>query len=150
LHSMPSSSKCSLPFRVSDQNVVCISLSHACYTPKPISSSLIWLGVGIAQWYNCGLRAGWSEVRDPAGAGNFSLHHRLQVGFGAHPASYPTGTRSTFLGGKEAGVWSLPLSSIYCRGQECVELYLHSHNTPSWRGAPLKYRHNFVFTFIFT
>jgi hypothetical protein len=24
--------------------------------------------------------------------------------------------------------------------KECVELYLHSPNTPSWRGAQLKYR----------
>jgi hypothetical protein len=26
-----------------------------------------------------------------------------------------------------------------------VELYLHSPNTPSWRGAQLKYRDNFTF-----
>jgi hypothetical protein len=36
-------------------------------------------------------------------AGNFSLHHRVQSGSGAHPASYPTGTRGSFLGGKAAG-----------------------------------------------
>jgi hypothetical protein len=28
-----------------------------------------------------------------------------------------------------------------------VELYLHSRNTPSWRGAQLKHRDNFTFTF---
>jgi len=28
---------------------------------------------------------------------------------------------------------------------ECVELYLHSLNTPSWRGAQLKHRDNFTF-----
>jgi hypothetical protein len=27
-----------------------------------------------------------------------------------------------------------------------VELYLHSPNTPSWRGAQLKHRDNFTFT----
>jgi hypothetical protein len=27
---------------------------------------------------------------------------------------------------------------------ECVELYLHSPNTPSWRGAQLKHRDNFT------
>jgi hypothetical protein len=34
--------------------------------------------------------------------------------------------------------------------KECVELYLHSPNTPSWRGAQLKKKHrdNFTFTFI--
>jgi len=37
------------------------------------------------------------------GAGNFSLQHDVQTGFGAHPASYPMGTRASFLGGKAAG-----------------------------------------------
>jgi len=60
------------------------------------------------------------------------------VASGAHPASYPTGTWGSFPLGKEAGVWSWPLTSIYCRGQECVELYPHSFNTPSWCGAQLK------------
>jgi hypothetical protein len=27
--------------------------------------------------------------------------------------------------------------------KECVELHLHSPNTPSWRGAQLKHRDNF-------
>jgi hypothetical protein len=31
--------------------------------------------------------------------------------------------------------------------KECVALYLHSPNTPSWRGAQLKHRDNFTFTF---
>jgi hypothetical protein len=47
----------------------------------------------------------------------------------------PLGTRVSFLGGKAAGSRSWPLTSIWCRGQECVELYLHSANTPSWCGA---------------
>jgi hypothetical protein len=36
-------------------------------------------------------------------AGNFSLHHRVQDGSGAHPASYPMGTGGSFPGGKAAG-----------------------------------------------
>jgi hypothetical protein len=40
-----------------------------------------------------------SMVRFAAGAGNFSLHHRVQYGSGAHPASYPVGTRSSFTRG---------------------------------------------------
>jgi hypothetical protein len=44
-----------------------------------------------------------SRVRFPAGAGNFSLHHRVQTGSGAHPASYPIGTRGPFPRGKAAG-----------------------------------------------
>jgi hypothetical protein len=38
---------------------------------------------GIVQWYSAGLRAG---VRVPAWAGNFSLHHRVHSGSGAHSA----------------------------------------------------------------
>jgi hypothetical protein len=77
-------------------------------------------------------------VRVPAGAGNSSLRHRVHTGSGAHPASYPMDTRSSFLGSKAAGAWNWPLTSIQCRGQECVELYLHYPNTPSRRGAQLK------------
>jgi hypothetical protein len=33
----------------------------------------------------------------------FFLHHRVQTGSGAHPASYPMGTRGSFPGGKAAG-----------------------------------------------
>jgi hypothetical protein len=43
-----------------------------------------------------------SGVRFPAVAGNFSLHHRVQNGSGAHSASYPMGTRGSFPGGKAA------------------------------------------------
>jgi len=35
--------------------------------------------------------------------GNFSLHHRVQNGSGAHPASYPMGTRGSFPEGKATG-----------------------------------------------
>jgi hypothetical protein len=44
-----------------------------------------------------------SRVRFPAGAGNFSLHHRIQNGSGAHPASYTKGTLGSFPGNKAAG-----------------------------------------------
>jgi hypothetical protein len=86
--------------------------------PKPDESNLNFpkiqsnIGAGIAQWYSAGLRAGWSGFRVPAGAGNFSLHHRVQTGSGAHSASYLMGTRSFFPGGKSAGAWSRPLTSI--------------------------------------
>jgi hypothetical protein len=43
-----------------------------------------------------------SRVRFPEGAGNFSLHHRVQNGSEAHPASYPMGTRCSFPGDKAA------------------------------------------------
>jgi hypothetical protein len=56
--------------------------------------------VGISLGY--GLDDRGSRVRFPAGAGNFSLHHRVKNGSGAHPASYPMRTRGSFPGGKAA------------------------------------------------
>jgi uncharacterized membrane protein YgcG len=66
--------------------------------------------VGIALGY--GLDDWGCRVRFPAGAGNFSLHHRVKTGSGAHPASYPTGTGGSYSGGKAAGAWSWPFTSI--------------------------------------
>jgi hypothetical protein len=60
--------------------------------------------IGIALGY--GLDDRDSRVRFPAEAGNFSHHHRVQNGSGAHPASYPMGTRGSFAGGKVAGAGS--------------------------------------------
>jgi hypothetical protein len=60
--------------------------------------------VGIALGY--GLDNRGSNVRFPAGTGNFYLHHRAQNGSGAHPASYPMVTRGSFPGGKAGGAWS--------------------------------------------
>jgi hypothetical protein len=57
--------------------------------------------VGIATGY--GLDDQMSGVRFPAGAGNFSLRHGVLTGSGAHQVSYPTGTGSSFPGGKVAG-----------------------------------------------
>jgi hypothetical protein len=59
------------------------------------SSVGIALGYGLDDWD--------SRVRILAEDGNFSLHHRVQNGSGAHPASYPMGTRGSFSGGKAAG-----------------------------------------------
>jgi hypothetical protein len=50
--------------------------------------------VGIALGY--GLDGQRSRVRFPAGAGNVSLHYRVQNGSGAHQNSYPMGTRGSF------------------------------------------------------
>jgi hypothetical protein len=78
-----------------------------------------WTRSAIEPWwlsrYRAGLRAGRSgflKVRFPAEAGNLFLHHRVQNGSGAHPASYPMRTRGSFPGGKAAGAWSWPLTSI--------------------------------------
>jgi hypothetical protein len=47
----------------------------------------------------------------------FSLHS-VQTDSGAHAASYPMDTGGSFPGGKAAGAWSWPLTSIQCGGQE--------------------------------
>jgi hypothetical protein len=60
--------------------------------------------VGIALRYRLDDRG--SRVRFPAGAENFSLHHRVQNGSGAKPASYAMGTGGSFPGGNAAGAWS--------------------------------------------
>jgi hypothetical protein len=77
--------------------------------------------------------------RFPAEAGNFSLRRRVQNGFGAHPASYPMGTSGPFPGVKRPGC-EADHSPPFAEVNECVELYLHSPHTPSWRGAQLKHR----------
>jgi hypothetical protein len=79
--------------------------------------------VGIALGY--GLDDRGSRVRFPAGAGNFSLHHRVQNDSGPHPASYPMGTRDSFPGGEAAGR-EADHSSSSSTEVECVELHLHS------------------------
>jgi hypothetical protein len=43
-----------------------------------------------------------SSIPGGGGAGHFFLHHRVENGSGAHPASYPMGTRGSFVGGKTA------------------------------------------------
>jgi hypothetical protein len=98
--------------------------------------------VGIATWLRAE-RSG-SRARFPTGAGNFSLHNRVQTGSGARPASCPVCARGSFAGGKASVVWGWRLTSMKCRGQECVELYLHSPNRPLRCGAHLKHRYSFT------
>jgi len=74
-------------------------------------------------------------VRIPAGAGNFSLRHRVQTGSGAHVASYPMGTWGSFPGRKAAGAEANTSPPSSAEVKAFVELYLHSPNTPSWRYA---------------
>jgi hypothetical protein len=89
----------------------------------------------IAQWYSAGLRAGWSGGSSPGrGWKCFSSPDRLW----GPPSLLSNGYQGFFPWGKAAGVWSWPLPFVWCWGQECMELCLHSANTPSWRGAQLK------------
>jgi hypothetical protein len=80
--------------------------------------------VGIALGYGLDDRS--SRVRFPAGAGNFSLHHRVQNGSGAHPASYPMGNTGSFPEAKRLGHDADHLPPSSAEVKECVELYFHS------------------------
>jgi hypothetical protein len=53
------------------------------------------------------------------------------------------------MGGKWPGGEADHSSPSSADVKECVELYLHSTNTPSWRGTLLKHKDNFTFTFIY-
>jgi hypothetical protein len=59
------------------------------------------------------------------------------------------GTRVSFLGIKPPGREADHSPPSRAEVKECVELYLHSPNMPSWRGDQLKkHRDNFTFTLI--
>jgi hypothetical protein len=73
-----------------------LTFTYSVTCSKSLDSS-----VGIELGY--GLEDRDSRVRFPAGVWNFSFHHRVQNGSGAHPASYPMSTRGSFPGGKAAG-----------------------------------------------
>jgi hypothetical protein len=68
------------------------------------SVSIVTLGYGLD-----GQGAG---VLFLAGTTDLSLLNIVETGSGAHPTSYPMDTRGSFLGGKAAGSWSWPFTSI--------------------------------------
>jgi hypothetical protein len=75
--------------------------------------------VGIAGWP----RGGGSSV---CGIKNFLFSTSSRQALRDHPTSYPKGSGGSFPGGIAAGEWSSPLTSGQCRGQENVDLYIHS------------------------
>jgi hypothetical protein len=103
LHRLSISFSLSLPHSLSAFNVSqffysgpFVSISHTLSFTQSRDSS-----VGIALGY--GLDDRGSRVRFRAGNGNCFLHHRVQNGSGAHPASYPRGTRGSYPWGEAAG-----------------------------------------------
>jgi hypothetical protein len=87
--------------------------------------------VGIALGYGMDGVLGFDSRR---GAENFSLHHRVQNGSGAHPAYYPMDTRGSFPGVKRPGREAIPPLPQYVFMVWCL----------------VKHRDNFTFTFTFT
>jgi hypothetical protein len=86
-------------------------------------------------------------VRFPAGAGNFSHRYRVQTDSGAHPVSYPMGTRGSFPGVKrlEREADHSPQSSAEVK--ECVELYPHSPKYVSIAWCLVKHSDNLPLPF---
>jgi hypothetical protein len=58
---------------------------------------------------------------------------------------YPMGNRGSFPGVKRPGREADHSPPSSAEVKEWVELYLHSTNKPSWRGAQLKHRDKFTF-----
>jgi hypothetical protein len=127
-----------------------IRIGYYIYQRKDKVLNAILFGLWpITQWVSLGYRLDdrGSRVWFPARAGNVSLHHCVQIGSGSHPASYPMGTKGSFPGVKRPGREADHSPPSSAEVKECVELYLQSHNTPSWRGAQLKHRDSFTFTY---
>jgi hypothetical protein len=82
------------------------------------------ISVGIAT--GCMARVRVLAVQD------FSLLYSVQTGSGAHLASYTMGTGGSFPGGKAAGAWSWPLTSILCRDREWWSYISTPPHMSSW------------------
>jgi hypothetical protein len=79
--------------------------SHTSYFVVTTLPSIRAVTAQSVQRCATGWTIGGTKVRFSAGSGN-SLHHRVQNGSGAHPASYPMGTRGSFPAGKADGARS--------------------------------------------
>jgi hypothetical protein len=86
-------------------------------------------------------------VQVPARAGNFlfTTASRLALGLTQPPIQWVPVALS--LGVKRSGHEAGHSPPFSAEVKECVELYLHSPNTPSWCGAQVKHRDSFTFTF---
>jgi hypothetical protein len=123
-----------LPLGVMTSVARCWLYSRTClFSFKSHDSS-----VGIALGYGLDYRG--SRVRFPAGAGNFSLHHRVQNVSGGQSASYPMGTRGLF----PWGYTGRPPSSAEVKNAwsyTSIPQYVFM----AW--CLVKHRDNFTFTF---
>jgi hypothetical protein len=91
-----------VPKRVFHRSELCFGCFHtACtYWPEQREEFIVAIGLFLL----------WFDPR--RGLEIFLFHHRVQNGSGAHPASYPMGTRGCFPGGEAAVERSWPLTSI--------------------------------------
>jgi hypothetical protein len=108
--------------------------------------TIIYSSVGIATGY--GLDNRDSSVRFKAGAGNFSLHHRVQNGSATHTSSYPVGNGGYSLGVKWAERESDQSPPSSTEVKTCEELHLHTPQYVFMAWCLVKHRDNFNFTLI--
>jgi hypothetical protein len=98
----------------------------------------------------CGLDDRGYRVRFPAGMGIFLFTTASGTSLGPTqpPIQWVPGAFTLGLKRPEREADHSPPSNAEVK--ECLEQYLHSHNTPSWRGAQFKKKHrDFTFTFTF-
>jgi hypothetical protein len=105
-------------------------------------------GVWIAQWYRAGLWAGWLRFESRQVLGIFLFTTAFRSILGPTDPSIQWVPGALFLGVKcpecEADYSLISSAEV----KECVELYLHSSNTPSWCDAQLKHRDKFTLPYI--
>jgi len=89
----------------------------------PIFPTSLNSSVGIAIGY--GLDDRMIGFSFPAGAGNFSLRHRVQTGSRAHPASYSVDSGGSFPGLKWPGREADHSPPCSAEVNECMELYFY-------------------------
>jgi hypothetical protein len=100
---------------------------------------IFWICVMVCIQYR--LVTDWKiGVRFLTAAGNFSLRRRVHTGSGAHPTPIQWVPGVLSLGVKRPVCEDDHLPPSSAKVKECVELYFHSTNAPSWRGAWLSTR----------
>jgi hypothetical protein len=86
------------------------------------------------------------DSRQELGIFLFAAASRTALGPTQPPIQWVPG--ALFLGVKRLGREADHSSPSSVEVKECVELYRHSPNTPSWGGAQLKHRDNFTFIYM--
>jgi hypothetical protein len=91
---------------------LCLVLSKLCQLCKYMQYLFCLSGsLGIVASIVARLWAKQSGIGTPAGTRNSSLLINVQIGSGAHPASYSMGTRGSFPRSKVTGDYHLPTYS---------------------------------------
>ena len=80
----------------------------------------------------------WLLVQD----GTFHFATTSWQMLGSNPSYFPLNIEDSFLWIKWQVLWSCPISSIYCSGEQCTQLQLH---LPSHHQGIVKHRDNFIF-----